>query len=129
MTRKLTEWVQPFRPAGAVGGLALALALLGCQGSEAPATSSTATAQTKPGATSQADTAGSTAQGGEEVLHPVTLDVDHCKTMYTACPKGAKTGTDELCTSAPFTLDCGKSGKHPTSGKMMRCECSKKEAK
>jgi len=56
---------------------------------------------------------------GARVVHPLTPDMDGCLEMYSAC---GPEPSARRCTSAPFHLDCGASGRVP-NGDLLFCEC------
>lgn len=44
----------------------------------------------------------------------------NCSEMYTVC---VSEGTGENCTSARLELECGESGKIPSTGERLKCVC------
>jgi hypothetical protein len=58
----------------------------------------------------------STATSAVRELHRLA-GVPNCIEMYTVCDDAG------LCTSAPFDLACGESGRSPATGERLRCVC------
>ncbi len=59
---------------------------------------------------------------GARVLHPIGGSMEGCLEMYSACGPDPE-GKGQRCTSAPFNLNCGASGKVPGGTELLFCAC------
>lgn len=68
--------------------------------------------------TNQGVTGGSGGASEREIEPPEGRD--NCTEMYTVCVPGGK---GENCTSARLQMECGESGRIPTTGERLKCVC------
>jgi hypothetical protein len=63
--------------------------------------------------------AGASSVASEREIEPLE-GRDNCTEMYTVC---VPEGKGENCTSARLQIECGESGRIPTTGERLKCVC------
>ena len=85
-----------------------------------PAAATSSTSAPEPAPLRRVSGAASAGTGKVRDIHLRSGMSSTCVEMYSLC---TRSGTENLCTSAPLHIECGEIGVVPATGERLRCVC------